>query len=584
MTKDTVGREPIQIVEILQPLCANTYGSAPCTASGDATLKCYNVRATCQDPSNYELGTSLSLYFGKGRVAEEGLAPYIVPSLVSVATSPTKINTAGVDPDAQGLGNRALATVVFQDHQHTDRIVDPYLGDRTADMRSADRGSFWARWLVRNKYRQNMQFNIYEGYAGQTLAQMIKRTYFVDSFDGPDSQGRVTMKGKDILSRIEERKAQAPKASDGELYIDIDAAATSFEVAGALASEYDATGTIIIDDEIMTYTGVATSTNGIEFTGVTRGTDLSTAAAHTVETRVQQCLRFTDLTIDATVTLLLDTYGAIPTSYYDSANWTAEVGSYLSFFRVNGLITEPESVAEILSQLQVQALFYLWWDERAQLIKLKAIRGIDAPVDVLTAEANILPGTFKIKDMPRQRISQAWVYYDPKSYVEAFDNPSSYKRRYITANLESETDELNGSAAIKAIFARFTSNSSVAANTSSKIVLRYVETPRQIEFKLDSKDRDYWTGDTVGISHHAVLDQYGLRDVRNYTIISAKENLEAGEISYVAEDTTLYGVIYFILGAGAADYPGAATAALNAAYIGNAAGLLSDGTPCATIS
>jgi len=59
----TVGREPVQIVEIKQPLCQNTFGVAPCTATGTADQKCFNTRATCLDTPNFALGTPLSLFF-----------------------------------------------------------------------------------------------------------------------------------------------------------------------------------------------------------------------------------------------------------------------------------------------------------------------------------------------------------------------------------------------------------------------------------------------------------------------------------------------------------------------------------------
>jgi len=104
MTSSTIGREPVHLVEIVQPFCDNTYGTAPCTASGTDDEKCYNTRATCQDPDNFALTAGgLSLYFSNGEVAEQKIdgAPYVIPSLVSVSTSPTRVNLAGSNPDAQ---------------------------------------------------------------------------------------------------------------------------------------------------------------------------------------------------------------------------------------------------------------------------------------------------------------------------------------------------------------------------------------------------------------------------------------------------------------------------------------------------
>jgi hypothetical protein len=65
---------------------------------------------------DFETDFTQSLYFSRGNVSEQRItgAPYVIPSLVSVSTSPTKVNLAGSNPDAQGLGNRALCSLTFQ--------------------------------------------------------------------------------------------------------------------------------------------------------------------------------------------------------------------------------------------------------------------------------------------------------------------------------------------------------------------------------------------------------------------------------------------------------------------------------------
>lgn len=587
MTATTPGREVIQIVEIQQPLCANTFGSAPCTATGTADTKCYNTRATCQDVENFALGTPLSLYFSRGYVAEAGVsgAPYIIPSLVSVSTVPTKINLAGASPDQQGLGSRALVTVTFQDHQHTDRRVDPYVDGRSWDSLSKERGSFWSRWLTRNKYRKNIIIKVYEGYAGQALSAMNVRTYFMDSATWPDGRGRVTIKGKDVLARVEERKAQAPVASPGVLYTGIDSSVTSFEVAGAVEADYSATGTLRIDDEIMTYTGRSTSANGITFTGVTRATDNTTAAEHDVDTLVQECLRYTAERMDDVVEDLLTTYAGVDSSYLDTTGWASEFGDYMSFYNVTALFTEPESVYKHLSDLQTQGLFYLWWDERTALVKMKAIRGVEEEPDTLTDENHILADSLAITEHPRERASRVVIHYNRKDFVKDDDDPTAYTTTFIIANLTSESDVQYGEKAVREIFARWLPTDGLAQNTASKIITRYVDVPSRVKFRLDAKDRDaYWVADTVRISHWSDVDQYGERNIRQWTITSAQE-IRPGEVcEYIAEDTSLYGRIHYIMASGAADYPGYDSAPFKNCYIGDSDGLLSDGERAGVIS
>lgn len=632
MSETTPGREPVVIVELQQPFCANTFGVAPCTATGTNSQKCYNTRSTCKDTANYTLGTPLSLYFTKSAmlptlqagqrvVASQGaghvwddtdtwddsewwqdgegdpfnasleydpvdtsIPKYLIPSLMSVSTAPTRVNLASSSPDAQGLGNRAVCSITFQDHQHTDRVVDPYVDGRSWDALAKERGTFWGRWIARNKYRQNIVIKIYEGYAGQALSAMKVRTYFLQSITPPDASGRVTIQGKDILARIEERKAQVPPASPGVLYTAITDSATSFEVANAVEADYPATGTLRIGDEVMTYTGRATSTHGITFTGVTRGTDNSTADEHSVDAGAQECRRYEDATIPDVLEELLGTDGGVPSAYLDTADWDAEFSQYLSFYNVTALITEPVSVSELVSELQEQALFYVWWDERDALVKLKAIRGVDAEPPTLTDRDHIIDGSFSITEKPRERASQVWIYYDQDDFTKDAKSPSAYNSQFVIANLESETDELYGEASIRKIYARWLDSDALAQNTASKIITRYVDVPSECKFRLDAKDRGYWVGDTIKISHSRDRDEFGDRRIRQWAIVSAEEVVPGEVVEYVAEDTTLYGRIYYIMDGAAADYPGYDAAPFKNCYIGDASGLLSDGESAGRIS
>ena len=583
MTETTVGREPIQIVEIQQPFCAETFGSAPCTATGTADEKCYNTRATCLDTANFNK-TSLSLYFSKGNVAEQNVsgAAYIIPSLVSVSTSPTKINLSGQNPDATGLGNRALCTITFNDHPHSDRKVDPYLAGRSWD--ALDRGSFWSKWIKRNKYRQNAVINIYEGYSGQALGAMTKRTYILDSVQGPDGGGRYTIKGKDVLAKAEERKAQAPTISPGELLVDITDAATSITVTGATTSDYSASGTLRIDRECMTYSSVATSGSDIVFTISARGTDGTTAAAHTAETLAQDCLRFTGDNLDDVCNTLLGTYAGIAAGYLDTAGWATEVDTYATAYTITTLITEPTAVAKLLSELQQHASFYLWWDDRAAKVKLKVVRGVTSEPDLLTAENNIMAGSFKITELPRERVSQVWVYFGQIDPTEGISTVGNYSSAQIAVDLESEGEDLYGESQVLKMQSRWLSTFPQALSTATKVLTRYVDNPRAATFQMDAKDRAYWTGDTVRISHPDDVDAFGARQVNNWTITSAEE-IVAGEIvRYSAQDTTLYGIVRVVMANGTADWQGDGTDQYNGSWIGDNSGLLSDGTESARIT
>lgn len=584
MDERTVGRETVQIVEIVQPLCANTFGVAPCNATGTADQRCFNTRATCRDSNfagtNFALGAPLSLFFASGNVAEHGVpgVSYLIPSLVSVSTAPVRINMTASNQDTQGLGNRAVCNITFADHPHTDRIVDPYVDGRSYD--PMKRGSFWTKWLVRNKYRQNVLIRVYEGYSGQALSDMTKRTYFLQSVGNPDSGGRVTIQGKDILARVEERKAQIPAASPGVLVADITATQMSIEVARATVADYPAPGTVRVGDETMSYTAVAPSAYGVILTLNSRATNNTTAATHSALDGVQLCLLMNGFRVDDAINVLLRASGIDP-AYLDLAQWAAEIDDYLSLFILNAFYTEPTPITKIVSDIQEQAQVYVWWDERFALVRLRAVRGIGANVPLLTAESHILAGSFSVQEKPRERVSQLWIYYRRKDWIKDRDDPAAYVSPLVIADLESETAVKYGEPSIRKVYANWITSEALASTSGVKIMARNVEIPSECKFRMDAKDRAYWVGDTVTISHHLDVDAYGNRRLQNWTIVSAEEVVPGEVVEYIAENTTLYGTVAFVMADGSPDYT---VPVVGSAYIGDSLGLLPDGTTCARIS
>ena len=501
---------------------------------------------------DFETDFTQSLYFSRGNVSEQRItgAPYVIPSLVSVSTSPTKVNLAGSNPDAQGLGNRALCSLTFQDHPHTDRVVDPYVDGRTFD--PYERGSFWTKWMARNKYRTGIKIRIYEGYAGEVFGRMTVREYLLEKVTGPNSQGRVTITGKDILAQAEERKAQAPTASPGELWQDIEADDTSLTVTNAVASDYPSSGTVRIGDELITYSSTSVSNDRIVFAVSQRGADGTTADGHSAEAQVQACKRYAAQPVNTIIADLLSKHAGIPLQFLDLDAWESEISRYLPEYLLSSLITEPTPVADLISEIQEQAGAYIWWDEREQLVKMKAIRGIDSDPNVITEVSNILEGSMSLEELPRQRVSQVWFYYDQRDPTQSVDEEANYRSAYIRADLQSEA--AYGQPSIRKIYSRWIESSPLAQATAARIGARYVDTPRQATFQMDAKDRDYGIGDVLEIDHFLDVDQYGENTRHRWTVVSWEEVQPGEVVQLLCEDTTLYGRIYFIQSDSEGDY------------------------------
>lgn len=569
-------REPIQIVEIDQDFCSLTCGVAPCTAAG---INCHNTLRTCQDTANYD-PQPLTLRFAKPSDSLDEYSEYILPFLASVSTSPAEISVGGINSDIDALGRRASLSVTFKDSPHSDRVVDKYIDQRSYD--AIKRGTFWSKWLARNPYYKNRAVRVLDGVAGQPLAEMQPRSYIIESIDGPNSSGAVNLKAVDILKKADGKKSQAPIATDAELVIAIDDVVTSFDIQNITVSELPSSGTVRIDDEVMTYSGVTDNTTYLTLTGVVRGTDGTAADTHDANAAVQPCLRYTNTLCWEIVEDLLVNYAGIDASFIPSAAWDTEGSTWLSQFTLSALITEPEGVSMLIGEILEQCLFYIWWDERNQLIQMKAVRPATETPTKITDENNIIAGSISKKVKPEERASQLWVYYQQRDPTQSVDETKNYEKLRVRIDPAAESSQQYDERSIKRIYSRWITSDAQASNVAARLLNRYIS-PRQIlTFKVDVKDRAVWTGDVIDVTTWQTVDVFGDPIETRYQVVSAKE--ENGET--VTYNAIVYdyggdvGIRYsFILPSTANDYESATQAELaKGCFISNADGKMSDGT------
>jgi len=199
-------RNPFEWIEIDQSLCSNVYGSSPCTAAIGTTGsgRCFNTRATCQDPNNYDGSDVLTLYFCRNRgyiPDDHQYEPYLEKATISAAT----INPGGGNGSVQALGMRSTLSVSLSDHPHTDVIVDPYVTSRDYD--PFERSTFWAKWRARNPYYTNRPIRHNSSYIDPDTglpdpATIITRTYFMTGFSGPTSSNIISTNASVVIFNV----------------------------------------------------------------------------------------------------------------------------------------------------------------------------------------------------------------------------------------------------------------------------------------------------------------------------------------------------------------------------------------------
>jgi hypothetical protein len=567
MSNTDFTREPLQIVEIVQPLCSRTFGVGVCEAVG---IPCWNTDKTCKFITALDLSQDVRLRFvapsahapndatpsflldevgdalldeaGGNLLGEGDAVPFdamlAIPALLAVDTAPTVLNVAGGDDNMSPLGIRAVANVAIKDFPFNDVGLDPYLADRSYD--PITQGSFWTKWLARNPFHTGYILNIYDGYFGQSLSEMIKREYSIEKIDASRSQVRIT--AKDILRKVTDTEVTAPRLSPGSLSANITNVATSFQVAGAVVADYPASGRVRINNEIIAYTGRALSGSNVEFTGLTRGVLNTTAAAHNQFDRVQEVLSYEAEPFSDIIYDLLINYGGIPAGYITKADWDDEFNTYRLIYNFTSHIADPVPVQQLVGELAQQGLSYLWWDERVQKIRLRAERPVPAPVTI-TQEGDIVADSFVIQEVPKDRASQVYVYYGLRNPTLNPRDKFSYSLAEV--RIDAEAERQYGESKPREIFCRWINSNVIASSLANAWLLKFRDVRKHIQFTLTAKDiDDIWTGDVANVSHFLYVQPDGSVRVANWLITSAETVTQGGEYRFMAEDNESGGLFW----------------------------------------
>lgn len=536
MSFDALGRIPVQVVEIDQDKCSRTYGVSPCTATGSGNAKCYNTYATCQDQANYALGTPLTLRFIKPH-SDIDFDEYVIPSLQSVSTNPTRINVGGRTGRDKPLGKRAQVSISIKDHPHSDNVVDPYLSGRSFN--PLENGTFWSKWLARNPYFNGRALRVKNGYFGQTLAEMETKHYVIDSISLPDSRNNIRIKAVDVLRLADNDKAQAPMLSNGKLLTGITDTDTTFTVTGGASSEYGQNSTLAvrIGDEIIRYTSMTVDGSGdLVFSGATRGADGTTAESHDADDSVQACLEYINVRPDNIAKDLLLNYGNIDSSFINATDLDDVGTTWYGSVDGTRLISEPTGVTDLLGELSEQFMFYIWWDDVAQLIRFEAIAPVFGSVPLLTEENNLIQNSVNLKSDSSQRVSEVWISYLMKTPVEDDDKRDSYKRVLARIDPSAASSFEYGERKVYEIYSQWIDNDTQAILLSQRLLDRYKANPVLIDFELDVKDREnIKTGTIFDIEFSGFVDFNGNIVPQRYQALSVEENNETGRLKVHAQ-------------------------------------------------
>src|SRR5699024_9358239 len=124
-----------------------------------------------------------------------------------------------------------------------------------------------------------------------------------------------------------------------------------------------------------------------------------------------------------------------------------------------------------------QALFYIWWDERAQLIRMQAIAPrIYEDVEQIDDRRNIIADSIDLRDEPSARVSQVWVFWGVRDASASLTQDDNYTRLRVRADLDAEKPEQYDDSRVRKIYSRWIHTEGQAINLSTSILykLRYI--------------------------------------------------------------------------------------------------------------
>lgn len=520
--------EPFEWVEIDLPLCVNVYGSAPCTAalSAQNLHKCFNLRATCQDSTNFTIGTPLTLKFSKiGVPLPAGFKAF--PVLRSVRQSSTTANIGGADPRYGALGKQATLDFELLDFTHHERGIDPYASERvtgaaqfdTIGYHPEDRSMFLAKLKARWPNYAGGAVRVCRAYiVNGAITDQSTYNHILKEMAGP-SDGVLRVSAYGIFDLMNGKTAVCPRPTRGALTLDMTSVATSFAVtpAGIGDLEYDADGHLTIGSEVMAFTRVADA-----FT-VTRGQKGTTAAAHSAADTVQQAWTCTNARLDDVASELILDFTATPASWVPTAEWEAEVTRWGASIFLTTTVTSPTPVGTLVGELADLGCNVIP-DERAGEIRMRMNRPIDGDTVYTVTDASAYQITQE--DREEDRVTQVYFVHkraDPTKGIGTGDDVSNYLRRARTVNPDAV--DIYGDVRTRTIQTRWLDqgDDTTVAIVSWQLLRRFEKAPMRIKCLIDARDKAILLSDVVELETDDLASTVGEVTTRLMQVIGRSE-------------------------------------------------------------
>ena len=526
-----MSRTPVTLVHIPQTWCANVFGVAPCTATGEP---CYNTLHTCKARLAYAATTRVDVFCSANAPVP---FPGPRPLVQSVSYLPTEIT------DNVTVSGRIK--VVFIDEPDGDVGIDPYVTQRALFPNIP--GTYWRKRLARNPAYKGQMMEIREGFLGDPLEEFRLRAMAPLELVSI-SKTSVTVSTVDLLKGLGE--IETPKKLGIKLLSDLSAEAVEMILSDTVdVAVFPSSGEIRIDEEIISYAGFNLAQRLLS--GCTRGTRGTEAAVHSGQSVVQICRYFPPGNpFDHLKVILLQDAGYDP-ALVDSAAfdyWRDWPGGEVV---MTAFLSEPTKLSELfLGRKSKTALvgssgpqdsFGLvdlldckaWVAEGLQITIARNIP--NAPgrqYREISDAATVVASSTSVDMHEVSRITRVVLYWD-KALFGKDDDPTSYGRRDIAVNADAESEY--GDIIEERIFCRWLKSGIMQEEVLSAYISdlllrrlfgRYDAAP-VITLATELKDSDISTGQYVICTTDELLNVDGTPVTTRFQVI--RRDFQAGK-------------------------------------------------------
>jgi len=532
--------QPFEYVELDLDYCDRTFGFGSCTAAlaGTVARKCFNTFYTCRKLSVYNK-SFLTYRFVQPRPNYPKGAT-VFPLLVSTSGRSATVNIAGSDPRMESLGERGTVTANFIDTVYHDRFVDKYADGRidgTAQLSGIGynpelQGTFWNKFKARNPNYAGRPMRVITAYLdGDVVTVLATRHFVISEMDGPDNNGNVTIKGKDILYLADNDKAVAPRQSRGQLVagITVDVGQSFTLNPATIGDEYAVSGFGTIGSELVQFTRV-----GDVVTLTARGLNGTTAATHAVNDTFQQTYSPRLKRIDEVIRELLVDYASINPAFIPFAAWQAEIERWAPSLTLTTDILKPTGVNELIGELAVLGIS-IWWDEVLQTIGLKVNRPPDTDVvKQINDFAHITEVSQEDRDADRlTEVLFNTIVIDP---TKSITDSANYLRGFYLADADAKSPLAYGDTKIKEINCRWLNhgNDALVKILSKRLLNRFNKQPVRYEINLDIKD-DVALTDVIDMQSFVISDDTGASRSQLMQVISREDIIQGHSLKIACQ-------------------------------------------------